>query len=71
MKVFDVATGEETLVLANRTQPHHRQRKGTPAYVAEETAEDVDFVHKVMHIVLHPSQNVLALTALNNLFIYS
>jgi len=77
-KVFDVNRTSEMLLFASRVQPRHhhsRSRKnvGSPAAAAEEeeAPEDVDFARKVMHLALHPTQNVLAATVQNNLFIFS
>jgi len=77
-KVFDVNRNAELLLFASRVQPRHhhsRSRKnvGSPAQAAEEeeAPEDVDFARKVMHLALHPTQNVLAATVQNNLFIFS
>jgi len=78
-KVFDVNRNAEMLLFASRVQPRHhhsRSRKniGSPAQAAaeeEEAPEDVDFARKVMHLALHPTQNVLAATVQNNLFIFS
>ena len=74
-KIFDVNSNDEVQMVANRIQPprHHRSKskKGTPTHPADESAEDVDYARKVMHVALHPSQNVLAITAQNNLFIFS
>jgi len=78
-KVFDVNSNSEALLFANRVQPRHhhsRSRKnvaGSPATAVdeEEAPEDVDFGRKVMHLALHPTQNVLAATVQNNLFIFS
>jgi len=76
-KVFDVNRNAEMLLFASRVQPRHhhsRSRKnvGSPAQTEDEEApEDVDFARKVMHLALHPTQNVLAATVQNNLFIFS
>jgi len=76
-KVFDVNSSSESLLIASRVQPRHhhsRSRKtGSPAAPPEEeeAPEDVDFARKVMHMALHPTQNVLAVTVQNNLFVFS
>lgn len=74
-KIFDVNSNDEVQMVANRIQPprHHRSKskKGTPTHPVDDSADDVDFARKVMHVALHPSQNVLAITAQNNLFIFS
>jgi len=79
-KVFDVNSTSESLLIASRVQPRHhhsRSRKnvsGSPAAPPpeeEEAPEDVDFARKVMHLALHPTQNVLAVTVQNNLFVFS
>ena len=74
-KVFDVNSNAETLLTASRVQPrrhHARAHRGTaPAFDDDDASEDVDFARKVMHLALHPTQNVLAATVQNNLFIFS
>jgi len=78
-KVFDVNSTSESLLIASRVQPRHhhsRSRKnasGSPATQPDEdeAPEDVDFARKVMHLALHPTQNVLAATVQNNLFVFS
>lgn len=74
-KVFDVHSSAETLLTASRVQPRrhraHRNGAGATAVDDDEAPEDVDFARKVMHLALHPSQNVLAATVQNNLFIFS
>lgn len=74
-KVFDVNSNAETLLTASRVQPrrhHTRAHRGTaPAFDDDDASEDVDFARKVMHLALHPTQNVLAATVQNNLFIFS
>jgi len=78
-KVFDVNSQSEALLIASRVQPRHhhsRSRKNTTGSPAappeeEEAPEDVDFARKVMHLALHPTQNVLAATVQNNLFVFS
>jgi len=77
-KVFDVNSQSEALLIASRVQPRHhhsRSRKnatGSPAQPEEdESADEVDFARKVMHLALHPTQNVLAATVQNNLFVFS
>ena len=75
-KAFDVHTGAESLLTANRVQPrHHRARKNAAAGIVAsadaEPIEDVDFARKVLHLALHPTQNILAATVQNNLFIFS
>jgi len=80
-KVFDVNSSSESLLIASRVQPRHhhsRSRKnvaGSPAAPQpsedDEAPEDVDFARKVMHLALHPTQNVLAATVQNNLFVFS
>lgn len=37
----------------------------------ELSADQMDFAKKVLHMAWHPTQNVLAIAALNNLFVYS
>ena len=74
-KVFDVNSNAETLLTASRVQPrrhHARAHRGTaPAFDDDDASEDVDFARKVMHLALHPTQNVLAATVQNILFIFS
>ena len=74
-KVFDVNSNAEMLLTASRVQPrrhHARAHRGTaPAFDDDDASEDVDFARKVMHLALHPTQNVLAATVQNNLFIFS
>lgn len=76
-KVFDVNSNAEMLLTASRVQPrrhHSRTHRGGPALDDDDDdddADDVDFARKVMHLALHPTQNVLAATVQNNLFIFS
>ena len=69
---YDVNSTEYADMIANRVQPPHRLNiKSDPDLEVSDGYEDVDFAHKVMHLAVHPKQNILAVTSLNNLFIFS
>ena len=73
-KVFDVNSSAEMLLTASRVQPrrhHARAHRGGLAPDDDDAPDDVDFARKVVHLALHPTQNVLAATVQNNLFIFS
>jgi len=70
--IYDVNSTEYADMIANRVQPPHRLNiKSDPELDVGDGYEDVDFSHKVMHLAVHPKQNILAVTSLNNLFIFS
>jgi len=58
--IYDVTSSDYLDMIAGRVPP-------TPLPVSE----DVDFGHSVLHVALHPKQNILAATSMNNLFIFS
>jgi len=71
--IYSVKNTDYVDMLASRAQParSHRSMKKNTEHSTEGAYEDVDFAHKVMHVALHPKQNILAVTSLNNLFIFS
>jgi len=72
--IYDVNSTEYADMIANRMQPsrsHRSNVKNTAEVHLEDTCEDVVYEQKVMHLALHPQLNILAVTSLNNLFIFS
>jgi len=72
--IYDVNSTEYADMIASRVQPprsHRSNVKKNPELETEDNYEDIDYAHKVMHIALHPKQNILAATSLNNLFVFS
>ena len=62
-------------LVASRIQPKMR-RKGIRRGVVKkvppmEDLDNIDYLRKAMNASFHPTQNVLAIAAYNNLFIFS
>jgi len=69
LRVYDVASGASMPLVASRVQPKRKHR--IAGQLADPQMEDPEFGRKVQHVVFHPHENILALTAQNNLFIFS
>jgi len=72
--IYDVNSSEYADMTASRVQPprsHKSHIKKNPELETQDDYEEVDYAHKVMHVALHPKQNILAVTSLNNLFVFS
>ena len=69
LRVYDFASAASMPLVASRVQPKHRHRAA--GQLVDPQPEDPEFCRKVQHVVFHPRENILALTAQNNLFIFS
>eukprot|EP00708_Paratrimastix_pyriformis_P002357 GAFH01001103.1.p1 GENE.GAFH01001103.1~~GAFH01001103.1.p1 ORF type:complete len:463 (-),score=160.40 GAFH01001103.1:548-1936(-) len=85
--IFDNAGRVDTCIEASRVMPKKRTTKGTAKAAVptrpgvaplkaglkkpHEEENNMDFAKKVLHLSWHPHQNIIAVGALSNLFIYA
>lgn len=73
--IFGIGTNEDVVLQANRTalamREYNTRHPGNPTSPTEEISyTSGDFYRKVLHNSWHPNENVVALAAQNNLFLF-
>ena len=71
--IYDANSNQDTCIKASKSCLTSKHKKGKSKYKKPEKidTESIDYNKKILDLACHPSENTVAVSACNNLYIYS